>query len=71
MAEAIHGPLHGQTVHHTCAVPRCLAPPHLQPVSQRDNTAEMLLRRYYVARIAALEAVVRVLDPSHEVLTSA
>lgn len=43
-------------VHHTCAEGLCCNPSHLQVVTPQENTAEMLERRYYVARIAELEA---------------
>lgn len=65
MAEAVHGPLHGQPVHHTCATRTCLAPAHLQPVSQRENIAEMLERNWYRQRITALEDALRAVQPSH------
>lgn len=68
VAEAVHGPLHGEPVHHTCAVRRCVAPLHCQPVSMRENNAEMLARRYYMQRIAALECALALLDPEHPAL---
>ncbi|MDN5919384.1 MAG: HNH endonuclease [Pseudonocardia sp.] len=48
----------GQYVHHRCANRMCVNPDHLQLTTARENTAEMLRRRYYEARIAALEAEV-------------
>lgn len=43
-------------IHHKCANRKCVNPLHLEPVSQRDNMGEMLLRKHYELRIAALEA---------------
>lgn len=68
MAEAIYGPLNGQSVHHKCANTRCINPDHLQPISHRENIAEMLQRRYYLHRIAELEAALRQCSPSHPAL---
>lgn len=48
----------GSVVHHKCANKLCCKPEHLQLTTQYDNTAEMLGRRTYEARIAALEAEV-------------
>lgn len=58
-----------ESAHHICANPRCVNPDHLQPISNRENVAEMMQRRYYIARIEELEAEVRRLDPASEVLT--
>ena len=67
--EMKHGaPLGSQSAHHMCANSVCVNPDHLQPVTQRDNVAEMLARHSYEARIRELEAAVRSLDPAHEVL---
>ena len=67
--EARYGaPLGSQAAHHVCANTRCVNPEHLQPVTHRDNTAEMMARRAYVDRIAELEEVIKELAPNHEVL---
>lgn len=71
MAEAVHGPLHGQPVHHKCATPTCIAPAHLQPVSERENTAEMLERNWYRKRIAELEQALAEVVPTHPLVTNA
>ena len=67
--EAKHeAPLGSQAAHHMCANAKCVNPEHLQPVTHRENTAEMLARHSYLDRIAELEEVIRTLDPGHEVL---
>lgn len=55
-------------VHHVCARPGCVNPDHLQRVTHRENTAEMLERNHYLGRIAALQAALAELDPSHPLL---
>lgn len=62
------GPLGSQAAHHVCANSRCVNPDHLQPVTHRDNIAEMLARRAYIARIAELEEALRGADPHHPLL---
>lgn len=69
MAEALHGDLHGEPVHHICANTRCVEPTHLQPISQRENAAEMLERKWYRSRIAELEAALEAYSSSHPLLT--
>ena len=44
-----------ESVHHTCANTACCNPDHLQPVSQRENTAEWRLRSAYEKRVKDLE----------------
>ena len=67
--EAKHeAPLGSQAAHHTCANTKCVNPDHLQPVTHRDNTAEMMARRAYIDRIAELEEAIKELAPNHEVL---
>jgi hypothetical protein len=67
--EAKHrAPLGSQHAHHICATPLCVNPDHLQPVTHRDNIAEMLARQSYLARIAELEAALIELDPNHPLL---
>lgn len=43
-------------VHHKCSNSLCVNPVHLQAITPQENTAEMLERRWYKARIAELEA---------------
>ena len=67
--EAKHGAsLGSQAAHHMCANARCANPEHLQPVTHRDNMAEMLARNSYLNRIAELEEAIKELAPNHEVL---
>ena len=61
-------PLGGQAAHHICANTKCVNPEHLQPVTHRDNVAEMLARHSYLNRIAELEEVIKEIAPNHEVL---
>lgn len=67
--EAKHGkPLGTQHAHHKCATQSCVNPDHLQPVTHRDNVAEMMQRRSYLNRIAELEKAIFDLNPDHPVL---
>lgn len=67
--EAKHGkPLGSQSAHHICAVAACVNPDHLQPVTHRDNVAEMLQRHSYLKRIDELEAALAQLAPTHPLL---
>lgn len=67
--EAKHGkPLGTQAAHHICAVSSCVNPDHLQPVTYRDNTAEMMQRRAYMDRIKELESALADVDPNNPVL---
>lgn len=68
VAERFHGDLLGQPVHHTCANRACLNPEHLQPISSRENTAEMQERTFYLRRIAELEAALSEQNPGHPLL---
>ena len=67
--EAKHeAPLGSQAAHHMGANTKCVNPDHLQPVTHRDNTAEMMARRAYIDRIAELEEAIKELAPNHKVL---
>ena len=67
--EAKHGaPLGSQAAHHICANTKCVNPEHLQPVTHRENVAEMMARHSYLDRIAELEEVIKEIAPNHEVL---
>jgi hypothetical protein len=70
MLEAKHqAPLGGQASHHICANTACVNPDHLQPVTHKDNTAEMLSRRAYTSRIEELERVIATeLASNHPIL---
>lgn len=61
-------PLGDQPAHHMCANSMCVNPEHLQPVTHRENTAEMLARTYMERRILALEAALRATHPEHHLL---
>ena len=60
--------LEQQHSHHTCAVPSCVNPEHLQPATSADNTAEMRARGAFVGRILELESALHELDPEHPLL---
>lgn len=55
-------------VHHKCANAPCCNPDHLQPISQRENMAEMLERNYYLKRISELESALSRVDPTNSAL---
>lgn len=61
-------PLGVQAAHHMCANAMCINPEHLQPVTHRDNIAEMLARHSYLDRIAELESALAEINPGHPVL---
>jgi hypothetical protein len=71
MGEALFGPLHGEPIHHTCANRTCIAPVHMQRVSQRENVAEMLERTWYQRRIDELEKALAACAPDHHLLAGA
>lgn len=60
--------LGSESAHHICANARCVNPEHLQPISMRENIAEMMQRNYFIKRIAELEAEVARLNPSSPLL---
>ena len=67
--QAKHGrPLGVLAAHHKCANSKCANPDHLQPVTHRENVAEMLARTSLEARIHELEGVLAELSPNHPVL---
>jgi len=69
--EAKHGkPLGSQHAHHVCANSMCVNPDHLQPVTHRENMAEMLARHSYLKRIKELEAALRSVAPDHLLLSA-
>ena len=61
-------PLGSQAAHHMCANTKCVNPDHLQPVTHRENIAEMLARNAYLARIAELESALAGVDPGNPLL---
>jgi len=61
-------PLGKQAAHHACANSFCVNPEHLQPVTTRDNTAEMMARTYMESRIRDLEFALALHDPNHPLL---
>ena len=67
--EIKHGaPLGSQHAHHICANAACVNPDHLQPITHRDNVAEMLARQSYLTRIRELEAALAEVRPNHPLL---
>lgn len=63
-----NAPLGTQAAHHKCANSKCVNPSHLQPVTHRENIAEMLARHSYLNRIKELEDELRKLDPTNDLL---
>ena len=61
--------LGNQSAHHVCANTRCVNPEHLQPITHRENVAEMLARKAYVARIRELEDALALVAPNHPALS--
>lgn len=61
-------PIERVPVHHACANRACVNPEHLQLVTSRENTAEMLARNAYVARIEQLEEALAAIAPDHPAL---
>jgi hypothetical protein len=57
--------------HHRCGNSACINPDHLQLVTNADNNAEMLARKYYVSRIKDLEHALHALSPEHSLLDAA
>lgn len=67
--EMKHGkPLGSQAAHHMCANTICVNPDHLQPVTHRENMAEMLARNSLINRISELEKALAELNPDHALL---
>jgi hypothetical protein len=67
--EVKHGKkLGSQAGHHMCANPTCVNPEHLQPVTHKENTAEMLARHSYLKRIQELEEALAQIDQNHPLL---
>jgi hypothetical protein len=66
---AKHGkPLGVLAAHHKCANSACVNPDHLQPVTHRENIAEMLARNSLERRIEELEAALSAVAPGHPAL---
>lgn len=59
-----------QTAHHKCAVRSCVNPEHLQPVTHRENVAEMFSRKAITDENNQLRKALRKFDPDHPLLTS-
>lgn len=69
MVEMKYGyPLGTQHSHHMCANSICVNPEHLQPVTHRENAAEMLARRSYTQAIKELKKIVAKYEPDAEIL---
>ncbi|WP_416382342.1 HNH endonuclease [Nocardia transvalensis] len=63
--------LDSNACHHRCGKSACINPDHLQLVTNADNNAEMLARKYYVSRIRELEHALSVVSPEHCLLRAA
>ena len=64
-----HGkPLGVLAAHHKCANSMCVNPEHLQPVTHRENVAEMLARNSLESRIKELEDALHGVCPDHQAL---
>ncbi|WP_432279208.1 HNH endonuclease [Nocardia brasiliensis] len=61
-------PLGTMRAHHICGNSACVNPNHLQPVTERENVAEMLQRQTYLSRIRELEAALVEIEPEHPLL---
>lgn len=61
-------PLGVLAAHHACANSKCVNPKHLQPITHRENVAEMMARTSLEARIAELEAALTEIAPDHPAL---
>ena len=70
LESVLERPLGLDQAHHKCANRVCVNPDHLQPVSARENIAEMNQRNFYLRRIAELEDALRSIKPDHHVLRS-
>jgi hypothetical protein len=67
--EAKHGKSLGpQAAHHACANTVCVNPDHLQPVTHRENMAEMLARNSYLAINQELRDALAEFAPDHPLL---
>ena len=60
--------LGSQHAHHMCANSACVNPDHLQPVTHRENVAEMMARQSLLARIRELEARLAEVAPGDPLL---
>lgn len=58
------------SIHHRCARKTCVQPAHLASVGARLNSIEATTRQELTRRIAALEAAIQLLDPTHPVLAT-
>ena len=70
LESVLERPLGLDQAHHKCANRVCVNPEHLQPVSARENIAEMNQRNFYLRRIAELEDALRSIKPDHHVSRS-
>lgn len=69
VVEIMHGtPLNGMQAHHICGNSLCVFPDHLTAATSAANQAEMLARKSFEGRIAALEAALAEVSPNHPLL---
>jgi hypothetical protein len=60
--------LGSQHAHHKCANTACVNPKHLQPVTHRENIAEMMERQSLLSRIEELEQRLSQIAPNDPLL---
>lgn len=55
----------GSVIHHICSNRSCINPDHLQAISPKENTAEMVERKTYLKEIRELKKRIKELEKGH------